>query len=30
MGLNRKIYFECPEVPTWADRLRSLVGVRPA
>ena len=30
MALNRKIYYECPEVPTIAERLmsflRSLVG----
>jgi hypothetical protein len=23
MGLNRQIYFECPEVPTWGERLRA-------
>jgi len=30
MGLNRKIYFECPEVPSFLDRLRALMGLRTA
>lgn len=30
MGLNRKIYFECPEVPTVAERLRALLRLRTA
>ncbi len=25
MGLNREIYFGCPEVPSFADRFRALV-----
>ena len=25
MGLNREIYLGCPEVPTFADRLRALL-----
>jgi hypothetical protein len=23
MSLNRQIYFECPEVPTWGERMRA-------
>ncbi|MGB0065408.1 MAG: hypothetical protein WBP85_13250 [Terracidiphilus sp.] len=30
MSLNRKIYFECPEVTGFADRLRAWVHPRPA
>lgn len=30
MSLNRKVYFECPEVPSVADRLRALMRLRPA
>lgn len=30
MAINREIYFECPEVPTLADRCRSLLHLRPA
>ncbi len=26
MALNRQIYFECPEVPHFGERLRSLFG----
>lgn len=22
MGLNRAVYFECPEVPTWRERVK--------
>jgi len=25
MELNRRIYFECPEVPTFAERVRALL-----
>jgi len=25
MALNRRVYFECPEVPTIAERLRGLL-----
>jgi hypothetical protein len=25
MALNREIYFSCPEVPTWGDRIRGLL-----
>lgn len=28
MALNRKVYFECPEVPTFAERWRSLLRFR--
>ena len=28
MALNREIYFECPVVPTFAERLRSLFRLR--
>ena len=30
MGLNREIYFECPEVQTFAERFRALVHLRTA
>jgi hypothetical protein len=30
MRLNREIYLDCPEVPTIADRWRSLLRVREA
>jgi len=30
MSLNRKVYFECPEVPGFAERLRALMGLRTA
>lgn len=30
MSLNREIYFDCPEVPTFADRFRALVHLRTA
>ena len=30
MGLNREIYFNCPEVPSFADRFRALLHLRPA
>jgi hypothetical protein len=30
MGLNRAIYFDCPEVPTFADRWRTLLHLRAA
>ena len=30
MGFNREIYLRCPEVPTFADRLRALLHLRPA
>ncbi|MGD0942236.1 MAG: hypothetical protein ABR905_21295 [Terracidiphilus sp.] len=26
MALNRQVYFECPEVPTFAERCRALLG----
>ncbi|KAA6464709.1 hypothetical protein DYQ86_01730 [Acidobacteria bacterium AB60] len=28
MALNREVYFSCPEVPSLADRLRSLLHAR--
>jgi hypothetical protein len=28
MALNRQVYFECPEVPSFAERCRSLLGFR--
>jgi len=28
MALNRQVYFSCPEVPSWGDRLRSLLSRR--
>ncbi|MGD0345212.1 MAG: hypothetical protein ABSA85_00565 [Terracidiphilus sp.] len=30
MGLNREIYFDCPEVPTFADRCRAMLHLRTA
>jgi hypothetical protein len=30
MGLNREIYFDCPEVPSIAERFRSLMHLRTA
>jgi hypothetical protein len=30
MGINREIYFDCPEVPSFAERFRSLVHLRTA
>jgi hypothetical protein len=30
MGLNRQVYFECPEVTTLGDRLRSILHLRAA
>jgi hypothetical protein len=30
MSLNREIYLACPEAPSFADRLRSLMRLRPA
>lgn len=30
MGLNRAIYFDCPEVPTFADRFRAMMHLRTA
>jgi len=27
-ALNRQIYFACPVVPTWGERLRFLIGRR--
>jgi len=30
MGLNREIYFDCPEVPSFADRWRALLHLRTA
>jgi hypothetical protein len=30
MGLNREIYFDCPEVTTFADRCRALLHLRTA
>lgn len=29
MSANRKIYFECPEIPTFGERLRALFGAHP-
>ena len=28
MALNREVYFECPEVPSFADRCQSLLRLR--
>lgn len=28
MALNRKIYFECPTMPTFAERCQALLGIR--
>jgi hypothetical protein len=30
MGLNRQVYFECPEAPTLAQRFRSMLRLRAA
>ena len=30
MAANRKVYFECPEVPTFAERWRSLLRLHAA
>ena len=30
MGLNREVYLDCPEVPTFAERFRTLVHLRTA
>ncbi len=30
LSLNREIYFACPEVPSFADRLRALMHPRTA
>jgi hypothetical protein len=30
MALNRQIYFECPEVPTFGERCRALLGLHSA
>jgi len=30
MSLNREIYLGCPEVPTFADRFRTLLHLRTA
>jgi hypothetical protein len=30
MALNRQIYFECPELPTFGERFRKLLRLRPA
>jgi hypothetical protein len=30
MTANRKVYFECPEVPTFAERWRSLLWLHEA
>ena len=30
MGLNREVYFDCPEVPTLAERFRALAHLRAA
>ena len=30
MALNRQVYYECPEVPTMGDRLRSMLHFRAA
>jgi hypothetical protein len=27
MALNRQVYFECPEVPTFGERCRALLGL---
>jgi hypothetical protein len=28
MALNRNIYYECPTVPTFAERCHALLGIR--
>lgn len=30
MARNREVYFECPEVPTFAERCRSMLRLRTA
>jgi hypothetical protein len=30
MALNRQIYFECPEMPTFGERCRALLGIHRA
>ena len=30
MGLNREVYFDCPEALTFADRFRALLHLRTA
>ena len=30
MGINRQIYFDCPQVPSLADRWRALLQARAA
>jgi hypothetical protein len=30
MAVNRQVYYECPELPTFAERLRSVLGRRAA
>ena len=30
MALNRQVYFECPEAPTFAERCRSLLRIHAA
>ncbi len=30
MALNRQVYFECPEAPSFGERYRSLLGLKPA
>lgn len=30
MALNRQVYYECPEMPTFGERLRALMGFRHA
>jgi hypothetical protein len=30
MALNRQVYYECPEVPTLGERLRSMLHRRAA
>jgi hypothetical protein len=30
MALNRQLYYECPEVPSFAERCRSLLHLRVA
>jgi hypothetical protein len=27
MALNRQVYFECPEIPTFAERCRALLRI---
>ena len=30
MDINRKIYLDCPEIPTWGERCLSLLHLREA